>query len=225
MVRTSHRFRFRVSLLIDTERVIDAIARCDVARKTKRRRRLERHLASRSETRGVVGELAREVRPAVAPVAPDPEFGAGSCRAERRVILLLALAVDGRAPRAEPAALVPARVVSVGKGVRPRERRERSEGTVGLNGGARGFRGGRRGALSFFENGEPKRGRDESWRRTALRFLNLTNEKNRGVRAGTRGGRGAHSRPQALHRGVASEAPAGTQPLRHKGVSWGRAQT
>lgn len=51
-------------------------------------------------------------------------------------------------------------------------------------------------------------------------FLNSTNEKNRGVRAGTRGGRGAHSRPQALHRGVASEAPAGTQPLRHKGVSF-----
>ena len=68
----------------------------------------ERHLASPPQARGVVGELAGQVRPAVAPVAPDPELGGGrGARRRPGFLFLLGLAVDGRAPRAEPAALVP----------------------------------------------------------------------------------------------------------------------
>ena len=132
--------RFPCSIVSSTRRTVVHASRCLRGMRCLRRlrrlvvrrsiiadsraARLERHLASFFQGRGVVGVLARQVRPAVAPVTSDPELSAGLGPERARVVVALALPVDGRAPRAEPAALVPARTRER-ENARTRERESR----------------------------------------------------------------------------------------------------
>ena len=167
--------------------------------------------------RGRAAKFARKVTPPVAVVAADPR--------RRFPLVLLAFAVHGVAPVAEPSALVPGgREEGGGRGQGRRGSRAPPSRSADAN---------RRGGFGFQEEtGQPTRIGEavSAFRRKPVSRPENANETepNRGVgseksRGGANPGeaRGTHRMPQALHSVVASSAPAGVHPFLHMGVSCG----